>query len=318
MTEGSDKLVSVVIRSFNEDKYVEKLFRGILEQSHKNIEIILVDSGSTDRTLEIAGKYPVKVIRIDPDEFTFGLSLNRGCEAASGEYIVIASAHVYPVYKDWLERMVELLEDESIGLVYGKQRGDGTSKYSERQVFKKWFPEDPDYNQSHTFCNNANAAIKKRHWLDHPYDEKLTGLEDIAWAVMIHRLGLRIVYEPRAEVVHLHDETYERIFNRYKREAIALKQIYKEQHFSFIDFITLCSGNVLSDWFHAMEDKCLLEQFVDIARFRFAQFWGTYRGYREKSTITSELRRKFYYPKTYKFKNRARTDKPDETSAIEY
>ena len=69
----------------------------------KDVEIILVDSGSTDRTLEIASQYPVRVVHIQPQDFTFGYSLNQGITASHGELIVIASAHVYPVYPDWLE-----------------------------------------------------------------------------------------------------------------------------------------------------------------------------------------------------------------------
>lgn len=318
INNSRSKLVSIVVRSFNEENHIEKLFLGLTKQTLQDFEIILVDSGSTDNTLKIAKKYPVKIISIDPDDFTFGYSLNRGCGETNGEYIIIASAHVHPVYVDWLEKMVELLEDDSIGLVYGKQRGNETSKYSERQIFKKWYPEEADLNQSHTFCNNANAAIKKDHWFEHRYDEKLTGLEDIAWAIHIHKKGLRIVYEPRAEVIHLHDETYEMIYNRYRREAITLKQIYKEQNFTFLDFVLLCTGNIISDWFHALEDNCFTDYFWEIIRFRISQFWGTYHGYNKSSTITSELKKKFYYPKKYRFNIKSKTDKLDDSSTIKY
>ena len=196
----SRPLVSVIIRSFNEEKHIEKLLRGLLEQTYNNIEIIVVDSGSTDATVAIVERYPVKTISIKPEDFTFGYSLNAGCEVASGTYLLFASAHVYPVYVDWIEIMVSVIEDENVGLVYGKQRGNEYSHYSEQQIFKKWFPEEADYDQSHTFCNNANTLIKKMHWLEHHYDEELTGLEDIAWATYIKTKGLKIAYEPRAEI----------------------------------------------------------------------------------------------------------------------
>ena len=63
------------------------------------MEIIIVDSGSTDATLSIASRYPVKILSIKPEEFSFGHSLNLGCAEASREFIVIASAHVYPAVK---------------------------------------------------------------------------------------------------------------------------------------------------------------------------------------------------------------------------
>ena len=69
---------SVIIRAYNEENHIRKLLQGILAQTVKDVEIILVDSGSTDKTVEIAGEFPVKVIHINPEDFTFGYSLNRG------------------------------------------------------------------------------------------------------------------------------------------------------------------------------------------------------------------------------------------------
>ena len=54
---------------------------------------------------------------------------------------MIASAHVYPVYPDWLERLLAAFADPQVGLAYGKQRGDATTQFSEHQMFAHWFPE---------------------------------------------------------------------------------------------------------------------------------------------------------------------------------
>jgi len=86
--------VSIVIRACNEEKHIARLLEGIAQQFLKEAEIILVDSGSTDRTLEIASQYPVRVVHIQPEEFTFGYSLNQGVSHTYGDLIVIASAHV--------------------------------------------------------------------------------------------------------------------------------------------------------------------------------------------------------------------------------
>jgi glycosyltransferase involved in cell wall biosynthesis len=119
MNQGAPKC-SIVIRSYNEEKHIGRLLTGILKQSVKDLEIILVDSGSTDATTAIASRYPVRIISIDPEEFTFGRSLNIGCREAEGEFIVISSAHIYPMYADWLERMLSPFEDSKVALVYGQ------------------------------------------------------------------------------------------------------------------------------------------------------------------------------------------------------
>ena len=76
---------SVVVRAYNEGKNIGRLFTGIQQQTLEDVEVILVDSGSTDDTVPIAEKYGVKVVHINPEEFTFGRSLNRGIQAARGE-----------------------------------------------------------------------------------------------------------------------------------------------------------------------------------------------------------------------------------------
>ena len=86
--------VSIVIRCYNEEQHIGRLLSGLIQQTVEELEIIVVDSGSTDSTVAIASCYPIKLVSIKPEDFSFGRSLNLGCQAATGEFIVIASAHV--------------------------------------------------------------------------------------------------------------------------------------------------------------------------------------------------------------------------------
>ena len=289
---------SIVIRCYNEEKHIEKLLRGILNQTINDLEIIVVDSGSTDATVTIASRYPVQIISIKPEEFSFGRALNIGIQAAQGEFIVAASAHVYPVYQDWLEHLLAPFTDPKIALVYGKQQGNEVTKYSEHQVFATWFPEQSNWDQPYPFCNNANAAIRRSIWQALPYDEQLTGLEDLDWAKRAMTFGYKIAYAADAAIVHVHNEPPERIYNRYRREAIALKRILPEEHFYLRDFMRLFSGNLLSDYYHAWHDGVLLQNLSEIFVFRLMQFWGTYRGFHQ-GRVGNQLKRTFYYPKGF-------------------
>lgn len=85
-------LVSLIIRCYNEEKHIGRLLSGVMQQQGIDYEIIIVDSGSTDATVSIAQRYPIQLISIDPQNFSFGRSLNLGCQQASGEYLVFASA----------------------------------------------------------------------------------------------------------------------------------------------------------------------------------------------------------------------------------
>jgi glycosyltransferase involved in cell wall biosynthesis len=292
--------VSIVIRSYNEEKHIGRLLSGIGKQTVRDPEIIVVDSGSTDATLAAVSRYPVRILTIDKEEFSFGRSLNVGCRAAGGQFIVLASAHVYPVYNDWLENLLKPFTDPAVALVYGKQRGGQTAKYSEEQIFRKWFPESSDTSQKHPFCNNANCAVRKSFWMQMPYDETLTGLEDLDWAKRVVQKGHRIVYSSDAEIVHIHNETLASIYNRYRREAIALKTIYPQERFNFRTFMRLLAGNCVSDYYHSILEGMFRRNFTSIFLFRLAQFWGTYCGYLQTGQVSGQLRDKFYYPNGFR------------------
>lgn len=287
---------SVIIRCYNEEQHIGRLLSGIMQQTVKDVEIIIVDSGSTDATLSIASHYPTKVVYVQPEDFSFGRALNAGCMAATGKFIVIASAHIYPKYNDWLEQLIAPFTNPKVALVYGKQRGNEITKFSEHQIFAKWFPDQSNLNQNHPFCNNANAAIRREVWERLPYDEELTGLEDIDWAKRAITLGYHLAYSADAEVIHVHNETPLRIYNRYRREAIALKRIFPHEQFHLRDFVCLLAGNVSNDYNHASHNGILLKNLLSIPIFRLMQFWGTYRGFSQSSPVTSQLKQTFYYP----------------------
>jgi glycosyltransferase involved in cell wall biosynthesis len=287
---------SIVIRAYNEARHIGRLLEGVRRQSIDDAELILVDSGSTDRTVEIAREYGATIVHIAADEFSFGRSLNRGVEAAAREYVVIASAHVYPVYPDWLECLIRPFEDPRVGLVYGRQRGTSSSKFSEQQIFRQWFPDQDINRQESPFCNNANAAIRRSLWQRHPYDESLTGLEDIAWAKWAQSQGYAIAYSAHAEIIHVHNETPRAVYERYRREAMAFKRIFTEAHFNIYDFVRLTATNIANDMRQAVRDRELLRSARSIVWFRAMQFWGTYEGYRRSGPVTQQLRQTFYYP----------------------
>jgi rhamnosyltransferase len=287
---------SLVIRAFNEEQHIGRLLEGVRHQTVQDVDVILVDSGSTDATTTIAAQYGATVVHIPPAEFTFGRSLNLGLAAAACELVAIASAHVYPVYPDWLERLLEPFSDPRIALTYGKQRGDENSKFSEQQVFSRWYPQESAAHQNHPFCNNANAAIRLSVWKEHPYDESLTGLEDLAWAKWAFDQDHVLSYVPAAEIIHVHSETPRSVLNRYRREAMAFKCIYPEAHFSLYDFVRMTSANISSDLWHAARQRVFWRSASGIFWFRTAQFWGTYQGYRRSLEWNWQLRQTFYYP----------------------
>jgi glycosyltransferase involved in cell wall biosynthesis len=312
--------VSVVIRCRNEEAHIGRLLSGLVRQRRPANEIIIVDSGSTDATLSIAAAFPVRVLHIPPDRFSFGAACNLGCEVADTDYVVLVSAHCYPVYDTWIERLVSPLEnDQAIACTYGRQYGPPDARFSERQLFATWFPETSTRRQTHPFCNNANAAIRRRIWEKLRYDEHLTGLEDLDWAKRAMQGGHCVAYVAEAPVVHVHDETFGQTLNRYRREAIAHREIYRDQRVRRVEALRLAIRNIGRDYLDARAVGELRRNLLEIPKFRVAQFYGTYQGFAQHGPVTDQLKRRFFYPEEASLSAQRRSpDYPIIGSAIDY
>ncbi len=213
---------SVIIRTFNEQKHLPALFEALKKQTYRDFEVLVVDSGSFDRTRDIANTHADKVLRISSHDFTFGFSLNVGIKAAQGKFIAIASAHTIPTDSEWLGRLIEPLRRNNIAMVYGRQVGVSCSKFSECEDLERSFGTRPrDESAGQWVVNNANSAIRKDLWEQHAFDETLLGLEDIEWARHWMDRDYIVRYEPGANLIHIHEESWKQIQNRYFRESVS-------------------------------------------------------------------------------------------------
>lgn len=288
--------VSAVIRAYNEGKHIGRLLKGLEQQTAKLHEVILVDSGSTDDTVAIAEAAGCIIVPIAKSEFSFGRALNRGCAAASGDVLLFASAHVYPVYDTYVEHILKAFDREGVAIAYGRQVGDERTKFSESRVMLKWFPTENIWDQGHPFSNNANAAVLKSAWQESPYDETLTGLEDLDFAQKALDAGHKIAYIADAPVVHVHEETWSITRNRYRREAIAYARIVEGSEMSLLRALGLAVSNIAGDYLDAAKANRIRSNLLSIPMFRSAQFLGAWEGFRAPANVSARLLERFYYP----------------------
>ena len=290
---------SIVIRTLNEQRWLPELLTAVANQKFQGdeVEVVIVDSGSTDDTLKIAERFGSRVVHIRKEDFTFGRSLNVGCEAARGRCLVFVSGHCIPVGDQWLEDLVRPLREGRADYVYGRQEGFGPTKYSEIQLFKKYYPARTQIPQADIFCNNANAALLKSAWRDLRFDEALTGLEDMELAKRLVATGRRIGYVSEASVHHIHEESWRRVRTRYEREALALQRILPEVHVSMTDCVRYFVAGVLLDWGQSVRERVFLANAWPILAFRGMQYWGTWRGNNEHRQLSMRRREAYFYPR---------------------
>ena len=291
-------LVSIIIRTLNEGKYLEELLRAIDTQEKNGFlfEVVIVDSGSKDKTLDIANKYKARVTYINKKDFTFGRSLNIGCEFANGKYLVFVSGHCIPVNKSWLQELVDPLIKNKCDYTYGRQIGRDTTKFSENRVFEQYFPIKSDTAVNNIFCNNANSAMTRIAWSKYQFNEELTGLEDMFMAKQIYQDNGSIVYVASSIVYHIHNESWKQVKVRYERESIALQKIMPEIKISLWDTLKFILTGIFKDAQVALRQKVLFKELLSIIVFRVMQYYGAYKGNHFCRKLSHEVKMNYFYP----------------------
>ncbi|OGD86317.1 hypothetical protein A2Z23_00160 [Candidatus Curtissbacteria bacterium RBG_16_39_7] len=197
--------VSFVIRTKNEERLIGTVLENLNQQTFRNFEIIVVDSGSTDKTLEIIGDFSIKLIQIKPREFNFSYALNLGIKNSKGKYIAIISGHSIPISKTWLADGLNNFQNRKVAAVTGYYNEVPIGYFSEKlgRSFSRLYQ-----NKRLNFCpwmTNTNALIKKSLWEKYPFDEKLTkGCEDYDWASEMLARDYNVIKDPKFSVFHSH------------------------------------------------------------------------------------------------------------------
>lgn len=289
---------SIVIRTLNEARHLNDLLQAVATQQTNglNHEIILVDSGSTDGTLEIAERHGCRIRHITREEFSFGRSLNIGCQAAAGDILVITSGHCVPTDDRWLQRLCQPIVDGQAEYTYGRQVGGPESHFSECRIFAKYYPERSCIPQEGFFCNNANSALLRGAWAQHRFDEDLTGLEDMELAQRLVRNGDRVAYVAEAAVFHYHNESWPHVRRRFEREAIALQKIMPQVHVGIIDTLRYVATSIWKDWRCASKEKSGSVSLSNIARYRWNQYVGSWKGNHQHRKLSHADKEKYFFP----------------------
>jgi len=193
--------VSLVIRCRDEERDLGRVLDVVLAQrGAPPFEVIALDSGSTDGTLALLGRYPVRTEHLPAAEFTYGHALNRGAALARGDLVVYLSAHCEPRGLDWLARLVAPFADAHVVAAFGRQIPVPHVNPIEAITTERNFPPLPP---ARVRFSTANGAVRRAAVLARPFDEEMPIAEDHLWACEVTPPH-RIVYVPAAAVAHSH------------------------------------------------------------------------------------------------------------------
>lgn len=271
----SSNEVSVIIRAKNEDKYIGQTLSALFCQTYKEFEVLIVDSGSTDMTLEIAKEYPVRIYEIKPEDFTWGYALNYGFKRANGKYVVCLSAHALPLADNWLELLIDNFKDDKVAAVMSRNLPCPDCNPFDRRGLQKKFniPKQEITGGPPYIFGNYSSVIRKSVWEQIHFDETLSYAEDHDWALKAIGAGYKIIYEPKAEVYHSHNETLKQIYRRSYCEAFACKTL-KFQKYTYSSILFDVFAGSIYDMLYVLYKRAELKWFFFAPLRRLAKNFG--------------------------------------------
>jgi rhamnosyltransferase len=206
---SGSQLIGVVIRTLNESEFIGRCLETLASQlGDFDLDVVVVDSGSEDSTVDIARSHGARIIELPPAEFDYSKALNTGIEAASGDFVVNLSAHAIPLDEQWLESMMAPFVDPRVAGVAGRQVPWPGASWEEVHRLEFQFGSVrrvySSVNADEMVFSNSASCIRRSVWVDAPF--ALPAVEDMDWARRVIAAGWKIVYEPKAAVHHSHHE----------------------------------------------------------------------------------------------------------------
>jgi rhamnosyltransferase len=204
----------VVVRARDEAARVGATLDALAAQTLPH-ELIVVDSGSSDATPELARAAGAAVLAVAPEDFSFGGALNLGAARARAEVVVALSADAVPPDAGWLERMAAHFEDPAVACAYG-ERTDEAFRELRAPV-----RQDAARLAAYPFWGYSNSAggFRSSLWRERPFREDMPGTEDREWSQWALRRGHVCVIDPALVVEHDHSrDSLRACAHRYERE----------------------------------------------------------------------------------------------------
>ncbi len=266
--------VSVLIPTKNGEQYLTEVLGAIFNQEHNfELDVVIIDSGSSDRTLQIVQSFPVKLEQIAPGDFGHGKTRNLGISLCIGDFIALLTQDAVPANKYWLKNIIQpMLDHDKTAYVYGPHMSrPGCNPFERRNLQAHFnvflggkFRKDkllasdvPGTSEYHAkiYASNCNSALRKS------VHEKIlfrdvNMAEDQAWALDIMKAGFNKVYEPKASVLHSHDYSAKKYFYRFFDEYQSHKEQKNYQEIkSFLEILPRAGALAIRDFAYIIKQK---------------------------------------------------------------
>ncbi|MCB9799314.1 MAG: glycosyltransferase [Candidatus Omnitrophica bacterium] len=204
---------TIIMRSKNSDWVIDQALAALYSQDYKDFKLLVVDSGSTDRTLEIVKKYPHELIEIEAKAYYPGLVLNMAIERCDTELIIFQNSDSVPLTPDCLGNLVAAFDHSEVQAAFGRQlpRPD-----ADAWVVRDYAMSFPDAAETPEWIKFSLplAGFRKSIWEKHHFYTDAWASEDTEWGHWARSHGYQVKYVANACTMHSHNYTYKQLYGR--------------------------------------------------------------------------------------------------------
>jgi len=223
----SNRLVSIIMRSFNEGWALRQTLPALAAQNYKAWELIVIDSGSTDGSVQLIRQAnPAHFVQIRPEEYNPGRVLNHGMRLARSDVAIFLNADATPQGPDWLGPLVAALQDPHTAAVFGRQIPRPNCQAVFAHDYERCFGPNLETADWEHFFSMVSSGLRKEVWAQRGFLESLQYSEDDEYTRWCRAQGYRIVYCPESVVMHSHNYTPPQSYKRSFGEAKALAAVW--------------------------------------------------------------------------------------------
>jgi len=281
---AGEPFVSIILRSFNEGWALRESLPALRAQTHRNWELIVIDSGSTDGSVElIRAAHPKHFIQIESRDYNPSRVMNLGMQLARADFGIFLNADAAPLGPNWLAPLIEPLRDPRTAAVFGRQipRPDCQAVYA--CDYERCFGPRRESAKWEHFFSMVSSGLRKDIWARRGFLEKMQYSEDDEYTRWCRAQGYQIVYCPDSVVMHSHNYTPKQARKRSFGEGKALAAVWNGQPTEINWPRTVLLGS-LRDALHDLRfcaSNRRLREFPHAFRIRCHQRVSKLAGFRE-------------------------------------
>ncbi len=284
--ESDAPSVSVLVRARNDEALIGRTLESVFSQSLAPFEVVVCDDASTDRTREIAARFPVRFFERPAGKYKPGRTLNALVRAAKGDIVVFNNSDAVPLDREWLAGLVRPLVEsgrDAPVFAFANQLPRPDAQALVRKDSERAFGDGKVQATWRFFFSLASSATWRKNLLDVPFDENIQYSEDVEWTWRNSRRAenpVRIVYCPDSRVEHSHNYTIAELARRFRGEGAADRAIFGDRP-SLAREIAGAFRETLRDWLYLVRRPDAWGDIPMAPLRRFVQRLSHWRGTRD-------------------------------------